>query len=203
MIEYHLDAITVTGAPTSVTFQVWRLAGGKIDALESATYTPAQIANPLPIRSEVNSLSTWVTVSFTGGTSPSISGAIFGRPVSDASVPVNNQVAPAVVTALPYFNDAVTTAAQIKATAGQIYALDLLNTTAATAYVQVFFKPAASVTLGTTPPDLTIRLTPNQSKSISYPVAVSLADGTGLSIAATTTPTGAVGAGVSASVAYG
>ena len=53
---------------------------------------------------------------------------------------------------LAYSNDAVTTVQQIKATQGQIYTLYVLNTTAATAYLQVFCKPSASVTLGSTAP---------------------------------------------------
>lgn len=89
MVEFNLAGMSVTGSPTSVTFQVWRYVGLKIDALESATYTPAGLTNALPIRSVGNGLNYWVTVSFTGGTTPAITGTISARPVSDASTPAN------------------------------------------------------------------------------------------------------------------
>lgn len=113
--------------------------------------------------------------------------------------------------ALPFFNDAVTTAVQVKATQGQLYSLSLTNTTAATAYLQVFCKPSASVTLGTTVPDFAIRLKTNagagDERDVVYPLgACSLtaagAGGTGITIAGTTTATGSTGAAISVMASY-
>lgn len=111
---------------------------------------------------------------------------------------------------LPFFNDAVTTAQQIKATAGQIYLLDLVNSAAATSYLQIFFQPVAGVVLGTTVPDLVIRLATNAvapQKTIPFPVpiggfTVAAKPGTGLSVAGTTTPTGATTVTISVAAVY-
>lgn len=75
-----------------------------------------------------------------------------------------------------------------------IRSLVLVNTTAALAYVQIFKKPAAGVTLGTTTPDLVIPLLASGGVSLSD-VSMKI-PGTGVSLAATTTRTGAVGATV-------
>jgi hypothetical protein len=107
-----------------------------------------------------------------------------------------------------FFNDAVAaTAVQIKATTGQLYLLDLVNTTAAAAYLQVFFKPSASVTVGTTAPDMTIRLLASVGKTLVLTVPVGYPPGTtpqtaGLTVAGTTTATGAVGAAISVSAVF-
>ena len=104
-----------------------------------------------------------------------------------------------------YFNDAVTTAVQVKATVGQLYSLSLTNTTAATAYLQVFCKPSASVTLGTTAPDFVVRLKTNagagDERDLAFPVGV-CSGGTGLTIAGTTTATGSTTAAVSVMASY-
>ncbi len=120
--------------------------------------------------------------------------------------------------ATPFANDAVTTVVQVKATQGVIFSLYAVNTTAATAYLQVFCKSSASVTLGTTVPDFFVRL-PSTTVSatlnggtanvpLSFPAGVCglLADGatagTGISVAGTTTATGATGAAVSVTAAF-
>lgn len=104
--------------------------------------------------------------------------------------------------ASPFFNDNVTTVVQVKGTKAWLHELDLVNTTAAVAYVQIFFKPSASVTLGTTAPDLIVRLPANASKTLAWPFGVTLSAGTGLSFAATTTTNGAVTAAVSVVAAF-
>lgn len=110
-----------------------------------------------------------------------------------------------------FFNDAVTTVAQIKVSPGQIYWLMLVNTTAATAYLQIFCKQSSQVTLGTTAPDFTIRLPTNAASGFIQPIAfpvpigwftVGGTPGSGLSVAATTTPTGATGAAISVAAVY-
>lgn len=64
----------------------------------------------------------------------------------------------------------------------------LNNNDASPRWVQVFFKPGASVILGTTPPDLTIQI--GASSSVAIDFENTFHEGTGLSAAATTTETG-------------
>jgi hypothetical protein len=104
--------------------------------------------------------------------------------------------------ALAFFNDAVTTVVQVKSGAAQIYGLDLVNTTGATAYLQVFFAPSASVILGTTAPDMTIRIAASGSKYLQFPMPVQPAVNSGLCFAGTTTATGSTGAAISVSAFY-
>ena len=80
--------------------------------------------------------------------------------------------------------------------------LALLNTTAAVAYLQIFNLPAASVTLGTTVPKLSIGLP--ASAAMSLPIALGLKlDGQGISIAGTTTRTGSTGAAIDYNLGWG
>lgn len=111
------------------------------------------------------------------------------------------------VGAQPFFNDAIAgTVVQVKAGVGFIYALKLLNKTAAVAYLQIFDLLAASVTIGTTPPKWTIPLAANESTTIPLPFPIELGrlnDGiAGVSVAGTTTPTGSTGAAISVAAAY-
>jgi hypothetical protein len=104
----------------------------------------------------------------------------------------------------PFFNDAVAGAAvNIKASGNaDLFMLKLVNTTAAVAYLQFFDIPAASVVLGTTVPKWVIRLSANETTNPSDTAELAFR-GTGLSIAGTTTPTGAVGAAISVSAVFG
>lgn len=104
--------------------------------------------------------------------------------------------------ALSFFNNAVAGAAvQVKAAAGTLYGLKLVNTTAAAAYLQVFGKLAADVVLGTDVPLFAIRLA--ASESIFIPMPGVDVDGVGISLAGCTTPTGATGAAISVTAFYG
>ncbi|MGH8323449.1 MAG: hypothetical protein ACRETD_06575 [Steroidobacteraceae bacterium] len=111
------------------------------------------------------------------------------------------------VAAQPFFNDAVTgVPVQVKAGAGQLFALKLVNTTAATAYLQIFDLLAAGVTLGTTPAKFTLRLAANESVTIPMFVPLGLGqlnDGAaGISMAGTTTAAGSTGAAISVSALF-
>lgn len=112
--------------------------------------------------------------------------------------------------ARPFFNDAVAgtvvdiaPAVDLRAT---LYSLSLSNATAATAYLQVFFKAATAVTLGTTTPDFTVRLKTNagagDQRDIGFPGGLGVAATTGLSCAGTTTATGSTGAAISVGATY-
>lgn len=105
--------------------------------------------------------------------------------------------------ALPFFNDAVTTAVDIKAAArGQLYFLKLINSTAAAAYVEFFTVPHAAVTLGTTAPAWTIHLAANEALApLVFPQGVDLG-GSAISVACVTAPNGATPAAVSISALY-
>ena len=100
-------------------------------------------------------------------------------------------------------NDAVTgTVVDVIAgrkSAVQVFGFKLVNTSGAVAYLQMFAKPASTVVLGTTVPDGWIRLSANESLGLSLPVPITL-NGTGLSFAGTTTPTGNTGAAISATM---
>ena len=106
--------------------------------------------------------------------------------------------------AAPFANDAVAgTVVQVKGAYGSISGMKLVNTTAATAYLQVFFKPSASVTLGTTTADWFIRLGANESTPwLAFPFLVGIPGGSGISIAGTTTPTGSTGAAISVMLTF-
>lgn len=104
----------------------------------------------------------------------------------------------------PFFNDAVAGAAvNIKANGfADLFMLKLVNTTAATAYLQFFDAPAASVILGTTVPKWVVRLSANETTNPSD-TSMLMFRGTGLSIAGTTGPGNAVGAAISVSAVFG
>ena len=100
-----------------------------------------------------------------------------------------------------FFNDAVGAAVQVKATAGVLSSLSLVNTTAAAAYLQVFFKPAVGVVLGTTAPDAVVRLLASAALVLPLPAPIGIG-GTGLTVAGTTTPGGALAAAISVSAPF-
>lgn len=102
---------------------------------------------------------------------------------------------------LPFFNDSVAgTKVVVKAAGGHLVALRLLNTTAAAAYLQMFDKLTAAVTVGTTTPDFTLRLAANEAIILQIPLPWSFV--LGLVIAGTTTATGSTGAAISVSALY-
>lgn len=108
---------------------------------------------------------------------------------------------------IPFFNDAVAgTVVAVKDAPAAIFSLSLTNTTAATAYLQIFFKKSTEVTLGTTVADLVIRLKSNAGsgdiRDIAFDDGVGKPGGTGLSIAGTTTPTNSTGAAISVAATY-
>lgn len=105
--------------------------------------------------------------------------------------------------ATPFFNDSVSSASvQIKATGAQLCALNVVNTTGATAYLQVFGKPAATVSVGTTPPDWVLRIPGTGSIALDFSTPMFISSGTGLSVAGTTTSTGSTPAILSVGALY-
>lgn len=97
---------------------------------------------------------------------------------------------------LPFSASVNATKQQVKATAGLVYGWQILNNTAAIAYVQVFNLASASVTVGTTVPDYVIPLPGNSTTgagaTINIPIGIT--HSVGITIACTTTRGGNTGA---------
>ena len=79
---------------------------------------------------------------------------------------------------------------------GTFVAIEFHNTTAAVAWVQVFGKASSEVTLGATVPLQSYALDANQIRSIELPAKGWILNGTGITIAGTTTRAGSTGAAV-------
>lgn len=96
-----------------------------------------------------------------------------------------------------YKNNGTSTLSQVKATGGQIYWLHVINLKASVLYLQMFNLASASVTLGTTTPDLVFPI-PTQGDTngagFSLSVPNGIAMGTGISWAITTTKGGSTAA---------
>lgn len=84
----------------------------------------------------------------------------------------------------------------------KIGAVEFLNTTAAVAYVQLFPKPASGVTLGTTAPTFSFGLPANGGMTLGFGPEGWVFGGTGVSVAGTTTRTGASTAAVDVNFIY-
>ncbi len=85
---------------------------------------------------------------------------------------------------------------QVKATAGQVYWIHAMNVTAAVLYLQVYNATAASVTVGTTTPDLTFPLaTQGDTNGAGFVLSIpnGIAFSTAITIACTTTISGSAG----------
>lgn len=99
-------------------------------------------------------------------------------------------------------NNALTsTGVQIKSTAGGLYDFTLFNPSIATTYFQFFLLPSASVTVGTTAPSLVIGVA--AGATVTQALTVPRTGGTGLTICATTTPTGSTAPATAAVVTVG
>lgn len=77
---------------------------------------------------------------------------------------------------------------QVKGTAGQVYGLWFSNTTASTLWLKFYNGTAASVTVGTTTPVITLGLPGNSSDTISgvFSSTMGIAFDTAITVAATT-----------------
>jgi len=87
---------------------------------------------------------------------------------------------------------------QVKGSAGQVYFIHAMNLSNAVKYLQVFNATSASVTVGTTAPDMVFPIaTQGDTNGAGFVLAVpnGIAFGTAITVAATTTATGGTGAG--------
>jgi hypothetical protein len=96
-----------------------------------------------------------------------------------------------------FSNVAVTTVVNVKTTSTQLFGWNLGNSTAALCYVQLFNAVPANITLGTTPPTAVVEMPAsgvnvqtNPGSRVFSGQIDGMIFGSGLSIAATTTPTG-------------
>lgn len=80
----------------------------------------------------------------------------------------------------------------IKSAAGVLYGLQILNNQGAACYVQVFDAAVASVTLGTTLPDLEVLVAANSYLNVPLP-AFGVPFGNAIAVASTTLEGGSVG----------
>jgi len=177
------------------------------DALTWTSATAYPQAGGPPLTSTSATGATYV-LSYAGCTAMRVipSGAMTGAAVvameASAMPLLSFSVPTASITggAQTFTNAAVTGAAvAIKGTIGQIYSLHMANTTAATAWLQLFCLPFGSVTLGTTAPNASFFLPTNAGAGfvadLTFPTGI-CAGGTGLSVAGTTTATGNTGAAI-------
>ena len=95
------------------------------------------------------------------------------------------------------------TVTAVKATAGILKTVTVVNNQAAVAFVQIFNVAAGSVTLGTTTPDWEIQVAANSSVTVNF-APDGLSCGTAISVASTTAEGGGTGsaAGVMVFVTY-
>jgi len=70
-------------APTSTSLRVWREAEG-IDLLGTVDFAAADVANAIPKIFEFHARRVYVTVAFTGGSTPTLTGTIQARPIFGA-----------------------------------------------------------------------------------------------------------------------
>jgi len=127
------------------------------------------------------------------------------QPVSVASLPALGsgstfQQVPATSggMGLPYSASLTSTKAQVKGAAGQIYGWIIVNNGSALCYIQVFNKLSTNVTVGTTAPDFVIPIPAPASGTggagVAQSIDLGIAMTTGITVACTTTRTGATSA---------
>ena len=105
------------------------------------------------------------------------------------------------VGAKAFSNDAVNaTKVVVKAGKSKIHALRLLNTTGAAAYLQIFDKLTADVTVGTTAPDWFVRLAANQDLVLPLTMPVDVLNG--IVLAGCTSATNNTNAAISVTLVY-
>lgn len=93
----------------------------------------------------------------------------------------------------PYLNTALSNTKQsVKTSSARLYGYHVFNPGAAVTYLQIFNKLAADVTVGSTTPDMVLALpsTATSPVGVDGVFEIPISFGTGIVIAATTTPTG-------------
>lgn len=199
-VQTVLNAALPTGANTIGKVDVLGNAGATLDALPGAASTNALtvqgIAGGTPVKANVAGNAGATLDALPGAASTNaltIQGIAGGTPMIESA----GQVVAANSAFSRWFAALKNTATQLKATKGVLKGLDIANLDSTTNYLQIFFLPSASVTLGTTAPDLVYQIPASGYMGPSLPTNGAGGNAfsgnqTGLTIAATTTPTGAV-----------
>lgn len=175
-------------------------------AMLLAPYNPATAETGAPVTT------TTANGDFSGSTLGFANVCVYLTAFTSGAAVVNMDADPSIVYSISQFpsaqafrNEAVTTVVQVKATGGSIYEISASNNTAAAAFLQVFCLPSASVTLGTTPPNYTVQLKSNagagDQRDITFPTGL-CNQGSGISVAGTTTATGLTTASVGVALAF-
>lgn len=81
LVEIRFSGMSTTGTPTYVTFKIWRKIGLKEDVIGRVDIPAAEIASWPSVSLECNGQLVGVTVTFTGGTAPTVTGALEIRQV--------------------------------------------------------------------------------------------------------------------------
>lgn len=91
---------------------------------------------------------------------------------------------------------------EVSAVQTDLWGYILHNGNAATSWVQIFFRKASEVVLGTTPPDLTIMLGASQSIALELRSPLRKIGSKGLTVAGTTAETGNSAATVTGEILF-
>jgi hypothetical protein len=99
-VEFRLRDLVLAGAPTSVTFSFWRVEGTVVEPLGSRTILAADVGIQKPLRFVCEESKVYVTVAFTGGAAPKVTGSIEARGLYESTVsPEDSSVASDAATA--------------------------------------------------------------------------------------------------------
>lgn len=175
LYDYFTITPTFTGgASPTLTVNMTMIPGGVIN--QNAVFTGAGVANsPL-----MDSSGRLIFVGSGAGNGLAQAASVFALP---------NPISATVPTTVA-LNAAVTTPINLKATVGQLYALEIQNPNASVCFLQVFDVVQGSVTLGTTAPKFSVPLLSSGEKYLSNIPFGLLQGSTGISVAATTTSNG-------------
>jgi len=83
LVELTLSGCSTTGSPTSVLIDIFREVGGVVDYLTTWVISATDITNAKvsPLIAECHASRVYAKVSFSGGTSPTFTGALRARAV--------------------------------------------------------------------------------------------------------------------------
>ena len=156
-------------------------------------------------QSTASSLKVDLSGTAANATAIKVDGSAVTQPVSWSGQTV--QPVPAATGGMSFFTQSLTsTKAQVKGSAGTVYGITAVNNGSALAYIQVFNKLSANVTVGTTAPDYVVPVPAPSSGTagagLREEYALGLAFGTGITVACTTTRTGSTSATCDVNVNY-
>jgi hypothetical protein len=167
---------------------------------DGGPFTVVSSSNPLPVSANAGTGTYTVAGTVLSGNVPS-GGPVFvggydGTDVRAIATNTGGNLIPGPPSStglLKYKKQNLQGTQAIKATAGTLYNLAIVNTTAAIAYVQLFDAATGSVTLGTTVPDWEVAVPASSSVGLAQlanaPAGIPF--GTAISVAATTALDGA------------